>query len=169
MFRATIVALALGSATAFVARAPSQRVTALRMAEEGASATEEKMDLDLEDMFDLFDEADSEVKAEEGAGFETSAMSQALPWMKRPASLEAAGVKIAGDRGFEYVKILTHTPLLLRHRRMRRNRSPCLANPSHHTLCAHSRLTPGPAPLFLSFSLPPPLTAPPDSRTARTS
>ena len=47
-----------------------------------------------------------EVKAEEGAGFETSAMSQALPWMKRPASLEAAGVKIAGDRGFEYVKIL---------------------------------------------------------------
>jgi len=101
MFRATIVALALGSATAFVARAPSQRVTALRMAEEGASATEEKMDLDLEDMFDLFDEADSEVKAEEGAGFETSAMSQALPWMKRPASLEAAGVKIAGDRGFD--------------------------------------------------------------------
>ena len=82
MFRATIVALALGSATAFVARAPSQRVTALRMAEEGASATEEKMDLDLEDMFDLFDEADSEVKAEEGAGFETSARPGA-PWMKR--------------------------------------------------------------------------------------
>ena len=52
-------------------------------------------------MFDMFEAADEEIATEAGTGFESQVMSQALPWMSRPAGLEAVGTRLAGDRGFD--------------------------------------------------------------------
>ncbi len=95
-----VLCLAVGS-HGFMSPSSSIKVNSLIKplhAEETAAATEspseEIGDLDLEDMFELFDAADEEVKTEE-----VNVLSQALPWMKRPVGLDT--FRLAGDRGFD--------------------------------------------------------------------
>jgi len=97
---ALVLCLAVGS-HGFMS--PSSSITVnnllkpLRAEETAAAAespSEEIGDLDLEDMFELFDAADEEVKTEE-----VNVLSQALPWMKRPLGLDT--FRLAGDRGFD--------------------------------------------------------------------
>jgi len=60
-----------------------------------AEKTPEAMDLDLEDMFEMFGKADDVSTAPEVGG----SMSIALPWLPRPSGLDA--MKLSGDRGFD--------------------------------------------------------------------
>eukprot|EP00629_Pelagomonadales_sp_RCC1024_P007038 CAMPEP_0119259124 /NCGR_PEP_ID=MMETSP1329-20130426/67_1 /TAXON_ID=114041 /ORGANISM="Genus nov. species nov., Strain RCC1024" /LENGTH=255 /DNA_ID=CAMNT_0007258487 /DNA_START=53 /DNA_END=820 /DNA_ORIENTATION=+ len=81
-----IVALALTTAAAWM-RAPAPRVCApaLRMAEEA-----EDMDLDLEDMFELFDEADPEGVAEREAAAAAAAAEAAAASAAMSMAIEGA-------------------------------------------------------------------------------
>ena len=96
MFRHVVLALVLASsASAFVAPSMKFSRAVPSFAEEGEA---DAMDLDLEDMFEIFDAADEEVKTVVTPG--TPSMSLALPFATRPAGLDC-GIKIAGDRGFD--------------------------------------------------------------------
>lgn len=94
----TIIGLALcASANAFVSTPRTFQTTQLfsEAPKEAAPTEGEGMDLDLEDMFEMFEDADKKV-----AGTPVGAsMSIALPWAPRPAGLDT--FKLAGDRGFD--------------------------------------------------------------------
>merc|ERR1719152_976483 len=92
MFRRSAVVLALAaSAVAFVPRAP----TSVRFAPLKAETEQEVQDLNLEEMFEVFEAADEAIPSTTP----TSQMSVAIPWSPRPENLNA--VKIAGDFGFD--------------------------------------------------------------------
>eukprot|EP00614_Pseudopedinella_elastica_P005840 CAMPEP_0172593094 /NCGR_PEP_ID=MMETSP1068-20121228/12283_1 /TAXON_ID=35684 /ORGANISM="Pseudopedinella elastica, Strain CCMP716" /LENGTH=270 /DNA_ID=CAMNT_0013390479 /DNA_START=25 /DNA_END=837 /DNA_ORIENTATION=- len=90
--RALVLALCLGAASAFVAPRPARANMVQFSTEEKAEA----MDLDLEEMFEIFDEADKTVERQPTMAYTASL---ALPWAERPKGLDS--YKLAGDRGFD--------------------------------------------------------------------
>lgn len=91
----TMIALAAGVTTAAAFTVPTTTRTPALTLSRSTTESNEAMDLDLEEMFDIFEEADKEVETEP----DRVRMSEALPWMPRPATLD--GYKLAGDRGFD--------------------------------------------------------------------
>eukprot|EP00621_Florenciella_sp_RCC1693_P011746 CAMPEP_0182531682 /NCGR_PEP_ID=MMETSP1323-20130603/9640_1 /TAXON_ID=236787 /ORGANISM="Florenciella parvula, Strain RCC1693" /LENGTH=274 /DNA_ID=CAMNT_0024741283 /DNA_START=49 /DNA_END=873 /DNA_ORIENTATION=+ len=95
--RSVIVAALATSAAAF---APTtSRVHRVATVVKTAEVEPEAMDLDLEQMFDVFDEAVAADGGEPATPVAAMTTSLALPGQPRPAGLNS--VSIAGDRGFD--------------------------------------------------------------------
>jgi len=75
----------------------SLRTVRLRRTNAKDEKTTEAMDLNLEEMFEMFEEADQKVSTKDVEMSVT--MSVALPWLPRPSGLDS--FKLAGDRGLD--------------------------------------------------------------------
>mmetsp|Transcript_81621 Transcript_81621/g.159343 ORF Transcript_81621/g.159343 Transcript_81621/m.159343 type:complete len:283 (-) Transcript_81621:129-977(-) len=74
------------------------------------SETPAAMDLDLDDMFEMFDEADKTVPGTPVG----ESMSEALPFLSRPKGLDS--MKLAGDRGFDPLGLAKGKEELIKYR-----------------------------------------------------
>lgn len=112
MKNSAVIALALSltlhSTSSFAPSAATIRPRSMaRMAETEAKEAPEAMDLNLEEMQEMFEEAD---KSFAGKVRE----SEAIPWSPRPVGLDAA--KLAGDRGFDPLGFAKDRATLIKYR-----------------------------------------------------
>lgn len=105
--KAIVLALCLVSSAAFQQPARFAAVST-RGAEPEKDA--EAMDLDLEQMFEIFEDADETIAAPSGS----TTMSLALPFAARPVGLDS--YKMTGDRGFDPLGFAKNKDDLMKYR-----------------------------------------------------
>jgi hypothetical protein len=105
--RAALLALFASTASAFsTIQSRMPRGSVLR-----AEDKDGKMDLDLEQMFTMFEAADETIATQPTM---STTMSLALPWLPRPSGLNS--MKLAGDRGFDPLGLANTKADLIKYR-----------------------------------------------------